>query len=425
MNDPAAAAVIFVEQPEGLCGLRNIRLDARDLRVHCRPGRKNVNEVARFVSACSKKATPMKKSHSLRRSVRHSLLVLGLLGLLAGLPWIGSTASAAPASCEVDNSTTSATYSSLQAAIDAASAGTTLEVKGTCVGTSIVTKNLRIKGGSPKVSILDARDAGSTLTVNPSVSVTVDRLTIQGGNSLLNGHFEAGGGNVSWVNVGGAQLPPTSGSEGYVFVGRACNGDTLSASPLNKVALIIRGGCVFSEKATNAATAGALAAVIVNNQTGAFPQATRLVNPVSIPVVGISSAAGAAMGASGTLTWTDWKQNGFYAQGCGGGGICNNGTLALVDSVVGGTAGNRGTFGGGVRNAGTLTLAGSTSFSGNRGTFGGGIGSPNATVNAADGTSTYTDPISEARLPAWSGSFVDNFIGNCYPTISLGSFTCQ
>jgi len=93
----------------------------------------------------------MKKSASFRRSVRHSLLVLGVLGLVAGLLGIGSTASAAPASCEVDNSTTLATYSSLQAAINAASAGNTLEVKGTCVGTSIVTKNLRIKGGSPKV----------------------------------------------------------------------------------------------------------------------------------------------------------------------------------------------------------------------------------------------------------------------------------
>jgi hypothetical protein len=29
MNDPAAAAVIFVEQPEGLCGLTNVRLSTR------------------------------------------------------------------------------------------------------------------------------------------------------------------------------------------------------------------------------------------------------------------------------------------------------------------------------------------------------------------------------------------------------------
>src|SRR6266545_2681802 len=362
----------------------------------------------------------MKKSHSFRRSVRHSLLALGLLALVAGLLGIGSTASAAPASCEVDNSTTSAAYSSVQAAIDAAGAGNTLEVKGTCVGTSTVTKNLRIKGGSPKVSILDGGGAGSTLTVNASVSVTVRRLTIQNGASLLNSHFVTGGGDVSWVNVGGAQLPPTSGTEDYVFVGRACNGDTLLANPAGKVALIRRGTCFFSDKAANAAAAGATAAVIFNNQPlpGPWPQATQLVNPVTIPVVGISSAAGAAMGTSGSLTWTDWTQNGFYAQGCGGGGICSSGTLALVNSVV---TGNLGTAGGGVLSQGTLTLAGSTTFSNNRGTFGGGIGHPAGTVNAADGTPTYTDPISGATLPAWTGSFVDNFIGNCFPTITLGS----
>jgi hypothetical protein len=364
----------------------------------------------------------MKKSRSFRRLVGHSLVTLGLLGLVGGLLGIGSTASAAPASCEVDNSTTSATYSSLQAAINAASAGNTLEVKGTCVGTSAVTKNLRIKGGSPKVSILDGGGAGSTLTVNTSVSVTVNRLTIQNGASLLNSHFVTGGGDVSWVNVGGAQLPATSGTEDYVFVGRACNGDPLSADPSGKVALIRRGACVFSDKAANAAAAGATAAVIFNSVPAAWPQATRLVNPVTIPVVGISGAAATAMGTSGTLTWTDWTGNGFYAQGCGGGGICNSGTLALVDSVV---TGNSGTAGGGVlQKSGTLTLAGSTNFSSNRGTFGGGIGHPGGTVNAADGTSTYTDPISGARLPGWTGSFVDNFIGNCFPTITLGSFSC-
>jgi hypothetical protein len=368
----------------------------------------------------------MKKSASFRHSVRHSVFALGLLGLVAGLLGIGSTASAAPVSCEVDNSTTLATYSSLQAAIDAASAGDTLDVKGTCVGTSTVSKNLTIKGVSP-TSILDGNGAGSTLTVNASVSVTVKRLTIQNGASLLNGHFVAGGGvgDVSWVNIGGAQLPPTSGREHYVFVGRACNGDPLPPNLSGKVALIRRGTCFFSDKAANVAAAGATAAVIANRVgAGDFIQFAQLVNAVTIPVVGISDTAGTNMGASGTLTWTDWRQNGFYTQGCGGGGICNSGTLALVDSVL---SGNLGTYGGGVfqnQNGGALTLAGSTSFTSNRGTFGGGIGHPVGTVNAADGTSTYTDPISGARLPAWTGSFVDNFIGNCFPAVTLGSFSC-
>ena len=73
----------------------------------------------------------MKNSRRVRCSVRHGLLALGLPGLAAAMLGIGSTASAAPASCEVDNSTTFATYGSLQAAIDTATPGDTLEVKGT------------------------------------------------------------------------------------------------------------------------------------------------------------------------------------------------------------------------------------------------------------------------------------------------------
>ena len=104
----------------------------------------------------------MKKSHRFRRSDQYTLLALVLLGLMAGLLGIGSSASAAPATCEVDDSTTLATYGSLQTAIDGASAGNTLEVKGTCVGTSTVTKNLTIKGGSPKVSILERRQGAQS-----------------------------------------------------------------------------------------------------------------------------------------------------------------------------------------------------------------------------------------------------------------------
>src|SRR5919204_209129 len=100
---------------------------------------------------------------------------------------------------------------------------------------------------------------------------------------------------------------------------------------------------------------GAAAAIVNRIKDGDFPQATQLLYAVTIPVVGISDSAGTTMGASGTLTWTDWRQNGFYTQGCGGGGICNNGTLALVDSVVNQGVGTEG--GGVLQKSGTLTLA--------------------------------------------------------------------
>ena len=59
MNDPADAAVIFVEQPEGLCGLTNrSTFDARDSPRPLSTGRNNsMKSLFSFPSA--KKATPI------------------------------------------------------------------------------------------------------------------------------------------------------------------------------------------------------------------------------------------------------------------------------------------------------------------------------------------------------------------------------
>jgi hypothetical protein len=354
----------------------------------------------------------------------HALTLLVALGLVAATLAISAPAmGASPPSCAVSNTRTHEGHSSLQAAVAAAEAGDTLEVKGTCVGNTTVGKDLGIKGVTnnafPGPPTLGGGGTGTVLQITNGTT-TIDGLTISDGASLLNGVFQVGPSAVDYVSIGGSILPSTSGTEDYVFVGRACNGDKLLKKPRGKVALIIRGTCFFSDKGANVAAAGATAAVIFNNpnQPGAFPQAVQLVNPVSIPVVGISNPAGTAMGASGQLTWTNTTS---FPQGCRGGGICNSGTLALVNSLV---SGNLGTYGGGVRNEGTLTLAGSTIISNNRGTFGGGINSTAGSVQAADGTSTYTDPITGATLPAWTGSVSQNFLLNCDPTITLGTGTC-
>jgi PA domain len=352
-----------------------------------------------------------------------ALTLLMALGLVAATLAISAPAMGASAPlCAVSNTRTHEGHSSLQAAVDAAEAGDTLEVKGTCVGNTTVGKDLGIKGVTNKTfpgpPTLGGGGTGTVLQIANGTTTTIDGLTISDGASLLNGVFQVGPTAIDYVSIGGSILPPTSGTEDYVFVGRACNGDKLLKKPRGKVALIIRGACFFSDKGANVAAAGATAAVIFNNQPGAFPQAVQLVNPVSIPVVGISNAAGTAMGASGQLTWTNATS---FPQGCRGGGICNSGTLALVNALV---SGNLGTHGGGVRNEGTLTLAGSTTITGNRGTFGGGINSTAGSVQAADGTSTYTDPITGATLPAWTGSVSENFLLNCDPTITLGTGTC-
>ncbi len=71
--------------------------------------------------------------------------------------------------------------------------------------------------------------------------------------------------NVEWAPVG-------AGFSGdVVFVGTACPGTALLASPTGKVALIIRGTCAVSLKVDAVTKAGAVAAVVYNNVSGDAP----------------------------------------------------------------------------------------------------------------------------------------------------------
>jgi hypothetical protein len=71
-------------------------------------------------------------------------------------------------------------HATLQAAVDAASAGDTLRVKGTCVGSTTITKDLAITG-KPKAT-LDANHAGRVLTMS-GAAVTLTGLTITNGTA--------------------------------------------------------------------------------------------------------------------------------------------------------------------------------------------------------------------------------------------------
>ena len=102
---------------------------------------------------------------------------------------------------------------------------------------------------------------------------------------------------------------------------------------------------------------------------------------------------------------------GSFANGFGGGGITNYGTLTLSDAVVTGNSVASGSYGaGGIFNAGTLTIAGS-SISNNSGDFGSGINN--------NGPLTITDSsISDnSATPNGSGvaifSFADTELTDC------------
>jgi len=107
-------------------------------------------------------------------------------------------------------------------------------------------------------------NSGNTLEANPTGNagtLTASALTVTSGT--LNGSvFPV----IDMVN-NNHPLGAGSVSGDIVWIGRACNGDPLE-NPISAgdIAIARRGDCFFSDKAANAAAAGAAAIVVANNQ---------------------------------------------------------------------------------------------------------------------------------------------------------------
>ena len=141
--------------------------------------------------------------------------------------------------CEITNEAVGQTYAGLQSAVDAASPGDTLLVRGTCTGTTTVGIDLNLRGQRRGASapILDAGGSGAVLTVNDSSSVAVSSVMITGGTS---------GGIV--IGAGGLVVlshSTVSGNSGAFGGGIANNGGTLivnNSRVTNNTATVDGGG---------------------------------------------------------------------------------------------------------------------------------------------------------------------------------------
>ncbi len=88
----------------------------------------------------------------------------------------------------------------LQAKINAAAPGSTILIKGTCVGAFVVPKRLRLKG-NPKAT-LDANDTGSVLNIQVAKPIRLENLRIVDGTNPSGGGIMApAGDSLTLVNV--------------------------------------------------------------------------------------------------------------------------------------------------------------------------------------------------------------------------------
>jgi peptidoglycan/xylan/chitin deacetylase (PgdA/CDA1 family) len=93
--------------------------------------------------------------------------------------------------CRVHNADSGATEHSLKRAVRAASAGDHLTVRGTCLGSARIGRDLTITGVRTEAAgppTLDGIGTGPVLTVKPGRSVTLQNLTIQGGARGIHNH---------------------------------------------------------------------------------------------------------------------------------------------------------------------------------------------------------------------------------------------
>jgi hypothetical protein len=132
--------------------------------------------------------------------------VLAAAAAVGGGMWLTvPAASAATSHCLIINNAIDTSYTRLQAAQDAAAAGATLWVRGTCTGTTDISKNPTITGQHPRgftAPTLDGGGQGSVLTIGSlgsDITVTINTLTITGGNSAT--IFDGGGGIVNFGTV--------------------------------------------------------------------------------------------------------------------------------------------------------------------------------------------------------------------------------
>ncbi len=331
--------------------------------------------------------------------------------------------------CLVSNTRTHLGSPTLQAAIDAAGAGDTLVVMGTCVGSppsrrgdrgsSNVRKSLTIRGVSNASfgqATLDGGGAARVLFVDffaperRGFSLTIENLTItngygedgsggggllvQGGTVVIRDSLVTGN-SAGVLGGGGIEASADSMTITHTTVSNNVSGDpgggiygggtlTIEDSAITGNSTRgVGGGLSFNGDLTirdstvslNRAYSGA--GIELGVGTATLTNATVTQNTASY------AGGGVHVGSGGSMTIVTSTVSGNAAGGAGG-GIENRGAMTLVGSTVSANTGVN--CGGGIANSyGTLDIIRS-SVTGNTAICAGGIGNSTATMTITDST---------------------------------------
>jgi hypothetical protein len=339
------------------------------------------------------------------------LAALAALGTVLSVPLAGATST-----CDVK--LRSAHYGTLQAAVNAASPGDKLKVRGTCYGDTTINKNLKIIGQSNPAfgpaTLNGANNAtreGSVVTVTGGVTVAVTGLTITGGYTLTGYNTNEGGGGIH--NEGGS----------LTLINSTVSGNEAPRSCV--------GADVFEIATAHANVSPAFSSIAGPPGGGGIYNEGGSLRLMGSTVSGNTAAArGAGISNSGGQVWlTNSILSGNRATdaGCGliggaaGGGISNSGgQVWLTNSIVSGNAAGGGDAdGGGISNEeGSLTLSNSTVTGNEVIGFGGGVS------NGGEGSSLTLSNSTVSGNQATSGPFASGGgISNGAGSLTLNNST--
>jgi predicted outer membrane repeat protein len=327
-------------------------------------------------------------------------------------------------------------YSSIQAAVDAANPGDTINVgEGTYTENLHIDKPLTIKGAGAGKTIVDGNQAGSVFAIgasSPNIDVTLSSITITHGSGTTEYGVTYGGGvlNFGGLTVEGCTISDNSAYYGGGIISfgtaiiKSSNIRGNSATWGGGIGQGIMGSVVAktlsvsdSTISGNSATGGGAG---INNYLGSATVMNCVISGNSANEIGGGINSGGAATVTVTVSGSTISNNQATNHG---GGICNDGTIVIAGTTI--SSNTASLTGGGISNSGTASVTEDSLLTSNSAAYGGGIytqgtgivtgttiSSNTATQNGGgictDGDATVTDSTISSNTAAYYGGGISN-----------------